>query len=138
PEFSPLADTLPDGTVIDGEIIPWQEGRPLPFQRMQTRIGRKNLSQKSLRDAPLVMVCYDLLEWKGQDIRSMPMHYRRNLLEALLSSEAMPYTTLLLSETMSFDNWNEVADFRRQAREFYCEGVMLKRKDSPYGSGRRR
>jgi len=137
PEFGPLANALPDGTVIDGEIIPWQDGRPLTFQVMQTRIGRKNLSQKSLREAPLVMVCYDLLEWKGEDIRDMPMHYRRNLLETLLSSPTLP-PALLLSEVMPFNHWGEVAVFRQQARDFHCEGVMLKRKDSAYGSGRRR
>lgn len=136
PEFAPLAESLPDGTVVDGEIIPWQDGQPLPFQVMQTRIGRKNLSPKSLSAAPLVMVCYDLLEWNGDDIRSKPMHQRRNLLEALLSST--PYPSLLLSETMAFSSWSEVARFRERAREFHCEGVMLKRKDSPYGSGRRR
>lgn len=137
PEFGPLAEMLPDGTVIDGEIIPWQEGHPLPFQVMQTRIGRKNLSPKSLSEAPLVMVCYDLLEWNGEDIRGRPMHERRDLLQGLLSSPTS-YPALLLSETMAFDSWREVADFRQRAREFRCEGVMLKRKDSPYGSGRRR
>jgi DNA ligase-1 len=65
PEFLPLQHLLPNGTVIDGEIIPWKEGQPLPFQVMQTRIGRKNISAKSLSAAPLVMVCYDLLEWHG-------------------------------------------------------------------------
>lgn len=138
PEFALLAGTLPDGTVIDGEIIPWKDGRPLSFQVMQTRIGRKNLSQKSLKDAPLVMMCYDLLEWNGEDIRDMPMHHRRNLLETLLSPSSMPHDVLLLSETLLFHNWSEVEVFRRQAREFHCEGVMLKRKDSVYGSGRRR
>lgn len=138
PEFGPLATTLPDGTVIDGEIIPWRDGHPLPFQFMQTRIGRKNLSQKSLREAPLVMVCYDLLEWNGEDIRGKPMHYRRNLLEALLLPNAMRYHMLLLSETMTFNDWSEVGEFRIRARMFHCEGVMLKRKDSLYGSGRRR
>ena len=137
PEFAPLAESLPDGTVLDGEIIPWQDGHPLPFQVMQTRIGRKNLSPKSLSEAPLVLVCYDLLEWNGEDIRGKPMHERRGLLEGLLTLSA-PYPSLLLSETMVFNGWSDVADFRRQAREFHCEGVMLKRKDSPYGSGRRR
>jgi len=138
PEFAQLANSLPDGTVVDGEIIPWRDGRPLPFQVMQTRIGRKNLSQQSLRDAPLVMVCYDLLEWNGADIRDMPMHYRRNLLETLLSSPHTPHEVLLLSEALPFNNWGEVEVFRQRAREFHCEGVMLKRKDSVYGSGRRR
>ncbi|MEC3879652.1 ATP-dependent DNA ligase [Parapedobacter sp. 10938] len=137
PEFGPLADMLPNGTVIDGEIIPWKDGQPLPFQVMQTRIGRKKLSSKSLRDAPLVMVCYDLLEWNGEDIRGKPMRERRHLLQRLLSSPKS-YPALLLSETMTSDGWREVAEFRQRAREFHCEGVMLKRKESPYGSGRRR
>ncbi|MFC3197450.1 ATP-dependent DNA ligase [Parapedobacter deserti] len=138
PEFAQLTASLPGGTVIDGEIIPWQDGRPLPFQVMQTRIGRKNLSQKALQEAPLVMVCYDLLEWKGKDIREMPMSYRRDLLEALLSAPTDAQNVLLLSEIMPFNNWAEVAVFRQQARDFNCEGVMLKRRDSSYGSGRRK
>lgn len=138
PEFAQLSASLPNGTVIDGEILPWRDGRPLPFQVMQTRIGRKNLSQKSLREAPLVMVCFDLLEWKGEDIRDMPMSYRRNLLETLLSSPTITHSALLLSETMPFNHWAEVAVFREHARDFHCEGVMLKRRDSSYGSGRRR
>jgi len=137
PEFAALVGALPDGTVIDGEILPWRDGIPLPFQVMQTRIGRKNVSQKSLREAPLVMVCYDLLEWKGEDIREMPLQYRRNLLETLLSAPSTP-PVLILSDIMPFSQWNEVARFREQARDFHCEGVMLKRKDSVYGSGRRR
>ncbi|HWK99716.1 MAG TPA: hypothetical protein VNQ55_07210, partial [Parapedobacter sp.] len=132
PEFAPLAESLPDGTVIDGEIIPWRDGQPLPFQIMQTRIGRKNLSPKSLSEAPLVMVCFDLLEWSGKDIRGKPMmRERRNFLKRLLSSPT-PYPALLLAETMAFNSWREVADFRQRAREFHCEGVMLKRKDSLY------
>ncbi|SEL15917.1 ATP-dependent DNA ligase [Parapedobacter koreensis] len=137
PEFGSLDDLLPDGTVVDGEIIPWQDGRPLPFQVMQTRIGRKTLSPKVLREAPLVMVCFDLLEWEGKDIRNMHMLYRRNLLETLLSSPSLQ-GVLLLSDLMPFNNWGEVAVFRQHARDFHCEGVMVKRKDSIYGSGRRR
>lgn len=138
PEFGGLATALPDGTVIDGEIIPWRDGRPLPFQVMQTRIGRKNISQKQLKEAPLVMVCYDLLEWKGEDIREMPLHYRRNVLETLLSPPTVHHAVLLLSDTLTFNQWNEVEVFRKQAREFHCEGVMLKRRDSAYGTGRRK
>src|SRR5690606_856194 len=86
PEFHSLSEYLPDGTVIDGEIIPWKEGAPLPFGIMQTRIGRKNLSAKSLAEAPLVMICYDLMEDKGIDIRQLPLVDRRkrliNLIEA--------------------------------------------------------
>src|SRR5690606_25470959 len=106
PEFAALVGALPDGTVIDGEILPWRDGIPLPFQVMQTRIGRKNVSQKSLREAPLVMVCYDLLEWKGEDIREMPLQYRRNLLETLLSAPSTP-PVLILSDIMPFSQWNE-------------------------------
>src|SRR5690606_1741779 len=80
PEFHILNEHLPDGTVIDGEIIPWKEGAPLPFGVMQTRIGRKNISAKSLSEAPLVMICYDLMEYKGADIRHLSLSVRRERL----------------------------------------------------------
>lgn len=137
PEFTSLATVLPEGTVLDGEIIPWKEGAPLPFQVMQTRIGRKQVTKKSLADAPLTMVCYDLLEWEGKDIRSLPLEQRRALLEALFTTYSLS-PVLLLSALMSFENWAQAHAFRQQARALHCEGLMLKRKDGPYEVGRKR
>jgi DNA ligase 1 len=140
PEFEKLPSLLPDGTVIDGEILPYKNGRPLPFHIMQTRIGRKNISKKNLDEAPLIMMCYDLLEFTGIDIRSEPIHSRRKKLE-LLIEEAQRNSThipLLVSEIISGDNWNEIRNERLRSREFFCEGLMLKHRQSPYETGRRR
>ncbi|WP_339756701.1 ATP-dependent DNA ligase [Algoriphagus aquimarinus] len=136
PEFTSLKDSLPKGTVLDGEIIPWRDGQPLPFQVMQTRIGRKNISPKYLKEAPLVMVCFDVLEKDGVDLRERPLMERRELLKEIIAQHSDG--KLLLSEAMDFTNWQEVAVFRENAREYNCEGVMLKRKTSPYETGRRR
>lgn len=136
-EFTELKHILPNGTVIDGEVIPWKDDRPMDFHVMQTRIGRKNVSKKSLQDAPLVMVCYDLLEWEGADIRHLPLWERRQTLEALLQSYPVNHV-LKLSEAKSFENWEEAAIFRQTARRYHAEGLMLKRKDSPYEVGRKR
>ncbi len=136
PEFAPLRSALPNGTVIDGEILPWKEGGPLPFQLMQTRIGRKTMSPKHLKEAPLVMVCFDVLEWEGQDLREKPLDERRAVLKTILTHARAD--SLLLSETMDFKAWAEVATFRKNARDFHCEGVMLKKRTSKYETGRRR
>ncbi|HUH17959.1 ATP-dependent DNA ligase [Albibacterium sp.] len=137
PEFHILNGYLPDGTVIDGEIIPWKEGTPLPFGIMQTRIGRKNLSAKALAEAPLVMVCYDLMEYEGVDIRHWPLEDRRKKLLELIGSEVLE-TLLIPSPLVKLDTWEEVAHFRKNAREEFCEGLMIKKKNSPYETGRRR
>ena len=136
PEFASLSSSLPDGTVIDGEIIPWKGGRPLPFQVMQTRIGRKNISPKYLKEAPLVMVCFDVLEWEGKDLRAQPIEQRRKILEMIVAEHQEE--NLRLSETMDFSDWQEVGAFRKNARDYSCEGLMLKRKSSPYETGRKR
>ena len=137
PEFTGLENILPNGTVVDGEIIPLKEGVFLDFSAMQTRIGRKNISKKNLTEVPIVMVCYDLLEWEGKDIREQPLTQRRALLEKMLGSFPVE-NRLILSKALPFDNWEQVSDFRNNARQEMCEGVMLKRKDSPYETGRRR
>lgn len=136
PEFSSLQTSLPHGTVIDGEIIPWKDDIPLPFQVMQTRIGRKNISPKYLKEVPLVMVCFDVLEWGGEDLRQKSLVERREILKKIVSMHTAG--KLLLSEAMEFKDWQEVAAFRKNAREFHCEGLMLKRKSSTYEVGRRR
>ncbi|KAA5532299.1 ATP-dependent DNA ligase [Taibaiella lutea] len=137
PEFAALKDILPDGTVLDGEVIPWKEGKPLPFAIMQTRIGRKSITSKTLQAAPLVMVCYDLLESEGEDIRQKPLSYRRAALEKLLA-EVGTDANLVLSLKLQCEDWEAVSMVRDKARNGNYEGVMLKRLDSVYETGRRR
>ncbi|HEX8515027.1 MAG TPA: ATP-dependent DNA ligase [Bacteroidia bacterium] len=140
PEFNILIDILPDGTVIDGEILPVKNGRPLPFHIMQTRISRKNLTKKILEDAPLMMMCYDLLELNGNDLRNETMKNRRLMLEKLLSEGASRNSSLplIISPVLECSNWEEIKKERLKSREFLCEGLMLKRKDSVYEVGRRK
>lgn len=135
PEFEILKELLPDGTVVDGEILPFAEGRPLPFHIMQTRIGRKNLTKKALAEAPLVLMAYDLLEYKGEDIRHWPIKERRALLEQLVPPDS---PVLKLSPLIKANSWAEVAEERLCSTENHCEGLMLKKLDSIYESGRRR
>jgi DNA ligase-1 len=140
PEFNVLVSLLPEGTVLDGEILPMKDGKPLPFHVMQTRIGRKNLSKKILEDAPLMMMCYDLLELNGMDQRNKTMESRRKELENLLKDAALkkPQLPLVISPVLECKDWEETKKERSRSREYLCEGLMLKRKDSIYEVGRRK
>ena len=131
PEIAALAQALPDGTVLDGEILVWKQGAVAPFSLLQQRIGRKTLTRKVLADAPVTFMAYDLLETGGQDIRALPQNQRRTLLEALLEG-----TKFQLSPIEIDTSWLEFAKRRQQSRERGVEGFMLKRLDSPYGTGR--
>jgi DNA ligase-1 len=132
PELEAMGGLLPEGTVIDGEILPWKDGLPLPFAQMQRRTGRKVLGPKILADVPVVLLAYDLLEWGGQDIREWPIERRRGQLEALAGDR------LILSQRVPFQTWEELAELRRESRARRVEGFMLKRHGSPYRVGRRR
>lgn len=136
PEYGPLLNALPEGTVIDGEILTYANNFPLPFQSLQTRIGRKNVTRKQLQEAPVVFLAYDLLEWEGRDIRPMPLQERRQLLEQLVIRVQHP--ALLLSPVITFDSWEQLVQLRLQAREKGSEGLMLKKRSSPYQVGRKR
>jgi DNA ligase 1 len=141
PEIVALAQGLPDGTVIDGEILVWRDepdpatgeiaGRPAPFALLQQRIGRKNVTKKILAEAPVSFMAYDLLEQDGVDVRSLAQRERRTRLEALLAG-----TGFQLSPVETADSWLEFARRRAQSRERGVEGFMLKRLDAAYGTGR--
>ncbi len=135
PEYHSLADGIPDGIVLDGEIIPSQDGRPLPFAVLQTRIGRKNITSKQLQEAPMTFFAYDILEYNGEDIRHRSLLSRRELLEELVTRIGHP--VLRLSAVISFSTWEELAGIRERSRETGAEGLMLKRKSASYQVGRR-
>ncbi len=137
PEFARARDFLPDGTVIDGEILAWDGTAPMPFSALQKRIGRKSVPKSVLREAPVTMLAYDLLEQDGQDIRARPFHERRAALAGLIGS-LPPDAPLRLSPSLAFADWSALAQLRDRARDHRAEGVMIKRKDAPYLVGRKR
>ncbi|MDB5230340.1 MAG: ATP-dependent ligase LigC [Chitinophagaceae bacterium] len=135
PEYHVLNYYLPDGIVIDGEIIPAVNGKPLPFALLQTRIGRKNVTKKQLQEAPLCFFAYDLLEFNGEDWRTKPLSERREQLEQLVKN--INQSVLLLSAKIDFTEWDELREIREGSRENGAEGLMLKRKTSTYQVGRK-
>ncbi len=134
PEIEAVGALLPDGTVIDGEVMPWKDGAPMPFAQMQRRIGRKALGPKILADVPAAIVAYDLLELGGEDVRERPLSWRRAQLEAV----APPNAAFVLSPIIASTDWDELKRVRQQSRERKVEGFMLKRQTSAYRVGRRR
>ncbi len=134
PELAALGARLPDGVVIDGEVLPWKAGEPMPFAQMQRRTGRKVLGPRILAEIPVVMVAYDLLELNGEDIRESDLEFRRARLEEI----APPDSALMVSPVVRADTWADLTVLREQARARKVEGFMLKRLGSPYRVGRRR
>ncbi|HEX8246732.1 MAG TPA: ATP-dependent DNA ligase [Pyrinomonadaceae bacterium] len=139
PEITAASFNLPDGTVLDGEILPWKTGAVLPFAQLQRRIGRKTIGKKLLEEVPVVLLCYDILEFRGEDIRPKPMRERRAILTEILAN--LPdesRKTLLLEPVVAAKDWNDLAEIRAESRNRKVEGFMLKRLDSPYRVGRPR
>jgi DNA ligase-1 len=143
PEYQALHQGLPDGVVLDGEIIGLENRsdlpdkfRPLPFAILQTRIGRKNVTKKQLTEAPVGFIAYDLLEYMGEDWRERPLKERRAQLQDVVAGIAHPLVHL--SPIIPFTTWDELTAARLTARDRGSEGVMLKRKGSTYQVGRKR
>lgn len=136
PEYEPFKEGLPDGTVLDGEILPFKNGQPLPFNLLQTRIGRKNLSKSILQKAPVIFKTYDLLEWEGKDLRDKTLTLRRKILEELVNNNSLK--ALHLSDRVEFTEWEELKVVRDESRHYASEGLMLKRADSTYQVGRKK
>ena len=154
PDLKLLARALPSGTAIDGELVvlipPEHDFAPdsleglAIFASLQQRLGRKIVSEKTLRELPVAFIAYDLIESEGRDLRAEPQHVRRALLEALverLFAEAKARGERLpvrISPTVSADTWEALQEKREQARALTREGLMLKARDGAYGIGRRK
>jgi len=150
PEITAMAEHLVDGTVLDGEILPWNAEGVMPFAELQRRIGRKQVGKKLLKDVPCRFLAYDLLEHHGEDLRDQPLSVRRTLLEdtvrtalSVMADAAVragdeSSARLALSSTLPSLNWKDLATLREDSRARGVEGLMLKSLDSPYGTGRKR
>ena len=134
PEIAAAATRLPDGTVLDGEVLAFRDNRPLPFSALQQRIGRQKQVAQMVRAVPVVFMTYDILEDSGIDIRNQPLGERRRLLEERVPSPGV----LRTSDIVAASTWDDLAALRSQSRTLGVEGLMLKRRSSAYGVGRKR
>lgn len=131
PEIVECSRSLPDGTVLDGEILVWRDERPQPFALLQKRVTRKTVTAQVLREAPAVFMAYDLLEAGGEDLRLRPQSERRAALERLGAAH-----DLLISPRLTGESWEPLALLREQSRDRGVEGLMIKHLDSTYRVGR--
>jgi DNA ligase 1 len=153
PDLEPLARALPAGVALDGELVvmtPPMDASPhsldglQPFASLQQRLGRKVVSEKTMRELPVAFIAYDLLEHGGRDIRAEPQHVRRATLERLADQAFEPAKAhgrslpLRVSPAVVAETWEELAAVREEARALGREGVMLKARDGAYGVGRRK
>lgn len=140
PELVAAADSIPDGTVLDGEIVAFKDGEILPFSEMQRRIGRKKPGKKTLADIPVSFIAFDLLEHGGADFRQQSLDVRREHLRQMIAE--LPKDShdpaIWMSEPLRFDSWNGLSELRQESRDHKAEGLMLKRRDSVYRVGRPR
>jgi DNA ligase-1 len=134
PEIAAAATRLPEGTVLDGEVLAFRDGVPLPFSALQQRIGRQKQVAQMARAVPVVFMAYDILEDEGVDVRAQPLVDRRERLRTRLESEGV----LRVSPTLEAADWTALGDQRADSRSRGVEGLMMKRRTSPYGVGRKR
>ena len=136
PEVASALRDFPNGTVFDGEILGWKGERPLSFNHLQKRLGRKRVTKKLMAASPVRFVAYDLLEHEGQDIRQKPLCDRKSLMQALLAATAQP--GILRFEPFRFSSFGTLTELRNNSRQQGAEGLVLKAIDSPYLVGRKR
>ena len=137
PELNIFSNILPDGTVVDGEIVCFIDGKPMPFNVLQTRIGRKNISKKILEEAPVAFIAYDLLELNHSDFRTQSQEKRRLALEQI-HQQSNEQEVFKLSKLLEFTSWEELKGLHELSRANVAEGFMIKRKAATYQTGRKK
>jgi DNA ligase 1 len=136
--FPDVAAAVTVPGVFDGELLvkgEFQGGEAASFNALQQRLGRKVVSAKMLADYPAFVRLYDILFDGTEDLRAQPWTQRRQRLEAVMPR--LDVTRFDLSTIINASDFNVLSEIRAGARDAAIEGVMLKRRDSAYVTGRR-
>jgi DNA ligase-1 len=137
PELHFLREELQDGTVLDGEILSIKDCKVQSFSTLQQRLNRKTINKSQLNDAPIGFFTYDVLEFEGNDIRQEPLLKRRVILVDIIEKLATK-NVVSVSPVIEFNSWVKLAELRETARDLNSEGIMLKKLDSVFHTGRKR
>jgi DNA ligase-1 len=134
PAFPDIVAATPPGIALDGELLVVRDGEVAPFNDLQQRLNRKTPAPAMLTAYPAAVRLYDILRLGDEDLRPLPLVERRQRLEAWYGNA--PRDRLDLSPLVPFETWDDLRELRDKARAAGIEGLMLKRRDSPYLSGR--
>jgi DNA ligase-1 len=132
--FPDVVESIPEGAVLDGELLVVRDGEVAPFNDLQQRLGRKSVTPTMLKSHPAHIRLYDMLFEGCEDLRALPFIERRARLEAWHAAKGPPRTDV--SGIIDFGSIFELEKLWAGARETGIEGLMLKRRDSPYIAGR--
>jgi DNA ligase-1 len=132
--FPDVVESIPEGAVLDGELLVVRDGEVAPFNDLQQRLGRKSVTPTMLKSHPAHIRLYDMLFEGCEDLRALPFIERRARLEAWHAAKGPPRTDI--SGIIDFGSISELEKLWAGARETGIEGLMLKRRDSPYIAGR--
>jgi DNA ligase-1 len=136
PDLTGFFSTLSGNFTLDGEILAGKADLPTSFNDLQKRLNRKQPSASMLRENPVAFLAYDLLREGERNLTAEPLSERRSLLERWVEKRAGPM--LGVSPVLPLAKWQDAAAAHAKAREHLAEGLMIKRKDAPYATGRKR
>lgn len=134
--FPEILAGLDGEVVLDGELLVMRDGVVAPFADLQQRLGRKTPGTKMLAEFPAGVRLYDILFDGAVDLRALPYDQRRARLASWFAARRP--ARMDLSMPVPFESADALAALRLGAREAGIEGLMLKRRDSPYLAGRPR
>jgi DNA ligase-1 len=135
--FPDLLEATDFAGVLDGELLVGRpQGEVGTFSDLQQRLNRKTVSRALVERHPAFMRCYDVLQVEDRDMRGLPFAERRQALETLVAK--LDPERFDLSPLLAFSSWEELDEKRCRPPHPVIEGVMLKRRDSPYLAGRPR
>ena len=136
--FPDIAEAFAIPAVLDGELLvrgEAQGGAAASFNALQQRLGRKNVSARMRGDYPAFVRLYDILFDGEEDLRGLAWSERRARLEAFV--ERLNPQRFDLSDVIAAESFEALEEMRLGVREEGVEGMMLKRRDSPYVAGRK-
>ena len=135
PEIVGSAAGLSHDVVLDGEVIAVEDAAPRPFAELQRRLGTTRVEPMLFGGTPVAFIAFDLLELDGVDLRSEALEQRRHRLETLLRDRD-PLDPIRLGPIVEVHSWSTAAEVRAESRRRRIEGLVVKRRSSPYRGGR--
>lgn len=132
PEVVEEAKGIGRDFILDGEIVPFKDGRPLPFQLLQRRLRRLEDFEEAASNAPVIYFVFDLLYLDGSELYELPLRERSRELDMILKT-----SRFMRAERAEVNGAQEVAGLFRRSRDLGYEGLVLKDQESAYSMGRR-